>query len=101
MFRFKSHQWKTKSMKGKCKLDYQLPLFGLKFKVSSFISFMAWTGMTFCVLMILVSLALLTIPTDVKPSLPGLRYEQYLPLFHTMYGLEAVLMAMALPLLPM
>ena len=30
MFRFKSHQWKTKSMKGKCKLDYQLPLFGLK-----------------------------------------------------------------------
>ena len=59
MFRFKSHQRKTKSLKGKCKLDYQLPLFGLKFKVSSFISFMAWTGMTFCVLMILVSLALL------------------------------------------
>ena len=76
-------------------------IFGLKFKVSSFISFMAWTGMTFCVLMILASLALLTIPTDVKPSLPGGRYEENLPLFYTMYGLGAVLMASALPLLPM
>ena len=76
-------------------------IFGLKFKVSSFISFMAWTGMTFCVLMILASLALLTLPTDVKPSLPGHQYEQNLPIFYTMYGLGAVLMAMSLPLLTM
>ena len=78
-------------------------IFGLKFKVSSFISFMAWTGMTFCVLMILASLALLTIPTDgtFQLSLPDRRYEQNLPLFYTMYGLGAVLMAMSLPLLTM
>jgi len=76
-------------------------IFGVKFKVSSFISFMAWTGMTICVLMILASLALLTIPSDVKSTIEGFRYQQNLPLFYTMYGLGAVLMALSLPLLTM
>ena len=78
-------------------------IFGLNFKVSSFTSFLSWTGMTSCVLMLLASLALLTIPTDIMPCMQaqGLRYQEYLPLFYTMYGLGAVLMASALPLLPM
>merc|ERR1712048_1349788 len=47
------------------------------------------------------SLALLTIPSDVKSTIEGFRYQQNLPLFYTMYGLGAVLMALSLPLLTM
>ena len=70
--------------------------------------------MTFAVLMILASLALLTIPSDVKPLIQVLRYQlflsdalpedfddQYQGLVYTMYGLGGALMAMSLTMFPM
>ena len=102
----------TVQIKEKMKLSTSI--FGLKFKVSRFTSFLSWTGMTFAVLMILASLALLTIPSDVKPLMQVLRYQlflsdalpedfddQYQGLVYTMYGLGGALMAMSLPMFPM
>ena len=53
----------------------RLSVFGFKFKVTIFISFLCWTGMVFCALMIIGSLALLTIQTDAKPWFLELIYE--------------------------
>jgi len=87
---------------------------GFKFKVSRFTAFLAWTGMIACVMGMLVSLALLTIPTDVEPLMQALRYQlfindalpedfddQYKDVFFTMYGIGGALMAVSLPQLPM
>ena len=70
--------------------------------------------MTFAVLMILASLALLTIPSDVKPLMQVLRYQlflsdalpedfddQYQGLVYTMYGLGGALLAISLSMFPM
>ena len=57
------------------KLRLSTPVLGFKFKVTRFTSFLSWTGMIFCVLMMIGSLALLTIPTDVEPFVLALRYE--------------------------
>ena len=75
----------------------------LNFNEYGITSILSWTGMTSCVLMMLVSLALLTIPTDIKPYMQaqGLCYQDYRQLFYAMYGVGAVLMASVLPLLPM
>ena len=63
----------TDQMKEKLRLS----VFGFKFKVTIFISFLSWTGMVFCALMIIGSLALLTIPTDAKPWILELIYELF------------------------
>lgn len=89
-------------------------VFGFKLKVSRFTSFLAWTGMITCVLMIIVSLALLTIPNDVKPFVEVLRKQldvndalpddydnTFKDIFNKMYGYGGYLMILSLPLLPM
>lgn len=59
------------------KMRLSTPVLGFKFKVTRFTSFLSWTGMIFCVLMMIGSLALLTIPTDVKPWVMALKYEMF------------------------
>ena len=44
-----------------------VPILGFEVSVSKFTSFLSWTGMSLSVLSIVGSLALLTIPMDVKP----------------------------------
>lgn len=81
-------------------------VFGSKFKVSRFTSFLSWTGMILCVMMMIVSLALLTIPNDLKKKHPRFvddpkDFESLNLLWFTMYGVGAVLMTLFLPLLKM
>ena len=72
-------------------------VFGSKFKVSRFTSFLSWTGMILCVMMMIVSLALLTIPNDLKKKHPRFvddpkDFEGLNLLWFTMYGVGAALM---------
>jgi len=102
------------------KMRLSTPLFGFRFKVRRFTSFLSWTGMIFCVLMMIGSLALLTIPTDVKPWVSVLRYQlftkepiqsshDHLRIFDILYGYTSifmytyggVLLALALTFFPM
>merc|ERR1712126_9947 len=96
------------------RMKLETKVLGFKFKVSRFTAFLAWTGMIACVMGMLVSLALLTIPTDVEPFMQALRYQlfindalpedfddQYKGVFFTIYGIGGALMAVSLPQLPM
>ena len=93
-------------------MELSASIFGIKFKVSRFTSFLSWTGIIFCVLMMIVSLALLTIPTDFEPFLQILQYqliingvlpedfdEHYLGVF--MYVLGGFLLTLSLSLFSM
>ena len=52
-------------------------LLGMKFKVFNFTSFLSWTGIVFCVLSMIGSLALLTLPTDVEPWLDYIKNNPF------------------------
>merc|ERR1712126_446481 len=60
------------------RMKLETKVLGFKFKVSRFTAFLAWTGMIACVMGMLVSLALLTIPTDVEPFMQALRYQLFI-----------------------
>jgi len=103
------------------KLRLSTPVLGFKFKVTRFTSFLSWTGMIFCVLMMIGSLALLTIPTDVEPFVNALRYELFTEggllghardgprifdivcrvLAYTMYAYGGILLVLSLTFFPM
>jgi len=103
------------------KMRLSTPLFGFRFKVTRFTSFLSWTGMIFCVLMMIGSLALLTIPTDVQPWVSVLSYRLFreggvlehardgpeifdrvcYAIAYFMYAYGGVLLALALTFFPM
>ena len=67
---FRGFQWKMSDEGKEMRTKLTTTVFGFKFKVSRFTSFLSWTGMTSCVLMMLASLTLLTLPTDVEHWFP-------------------------------
>jgi len=103
------------------KMRLSTPLFGFRFKVTRFTSFLSWTGMIFCVLMMIGSLALLTIPTDVQRWVMFLRDQLFTEggvlehardgteifdrvcyaIAYFMYAYGGVLLALALTFFPM
>jgi len=103
------------------KMRLSTPVFGFRFKVTRFTSFLSWTGMIFCVLMMIGSLALLTIPTDVQRWVMFLRDQLFTEggvfehardgteifdrvcyaIAYFMYAYGGVLLALALTFFPM
>ena len=81
------------------KMKLWTSIFGHKFKVSRFTSFLSWTRMTSAVLMILADHYIWCQATDA--SLPEDFDDQYQGLVYTMYGLGGALLAISLSMFPM
>jgi len=77
--------------------ELKLTRFGLGFKLTSFTSFLGWTGMFLYTLLGLVALAMLTLPTDLKDFIRGnlgTAYQEniYEAIANLMRGIGAVML---------